>query len=177
MRLLRFAVIVAVAGFGLTSVQGQVRVVRHGDERLAGITAVDVLVRVTPDRDAPCATARVHLQEVAINALREVPLTATLSEKSASWFYTVLVTVASTAAGRSCAAAVATELIAHVEAMPDADRAAPPGTWGSLLVGELPLVRDSALVTTPAKAHDAAVHKVLRAQLASLGRRIRAANP
>ena len=176
MSLLRLAVIVAACS-GVTSVQGQVRVVRHGDERLAGITEVDVLVRVTPDHDAPCVTERRPLQELAIATLREVPLKATLSEKSARWFYSVLITVTSTAGGRSCAAAVATELVAHVEAVPDADRAAAPGRWGSLLVGELPLVRESALVTTPAKAHDAAVHKVVRAQLASLGERIRAANP
>ena len=125
MNRLRFAALCA-ACLGLAPAQGQVRVVRQGDERLAGITAVDVLVRVAPERDAPCATARAPLQELAIGALRAVPLTATLSEKSASWFYTVLVTVTSTVAGRSCAAAVATELIAHVEAVPDADRAAPP---------------------------------------------------
>jgi hypothetical protein len=171
------SVVALCLGLSAGAAGAQVRVVRHADDRLAGIMEVDLLVRVTPDRSAPCALAVGPLQEVALATLRSIPLKATLSERAASWFYTVLVTVTSTPAGGACAAAVATELVAQVEAIPDADRQAPAGQWGSLLVGELPLVREHVLVTAPAKAHDAAVQKVVREQLANLGRRIRAANP
>jgi hypothetical protein len=181
MNILGFVGVMVCLGLGaaaaLAQSGAQVRVVRHGDDRLAGITEVDVLVRVTPDREAPCALARTSLQDVALATLGGLSLKATLSEKSASWFHTVLVTVTSTAANGSCAAAIATELVAHVEARPDADRQAPRGQWGSLLVGELSLIRESALVTAPAKAHDAAVQKVVREQLTNLGRRVRAVNP
>jgi hypothetical protein len=78
--------------------------------------------------------------------------------------------------GSRCAAFLTTELLAHVEGIPDADRAAAPGTWGSWLVGEMTLIRYTDLVTSPVQEHDAAMRQSLETRLTMLGERLRAAN-
>jgi hypothetical protein len=156
---------------------GQVRVIRYGDDRLAGITQVDVLVRLAPDASGRCSVDRAAIEALSVNVLREGGVKATLSLKALSWFYSVVISAAVSGIGSYCAASVTTELLAHVEGIPEADRSAPPGTWGSRLVGEMPLVRYTDLVTTPVQEHDAAVRRSLQTRLTMLSEKLRAANP
>jgi hypothetical protein len=153
----------------------QVRVVRYGDDRLTGITQVDVVVSITGDVGR-CPIDRARLQQAAVVTLRASQVEATVSEKASSWFYSVLVTAHAAAVGGSCACAISAELIAQVDGIPEADRHAAPGAWGSLLVGGLSLIRETAMVTSPAPEHPGPVETVLRAQIAAIGARISAAN-
>jgi hypothetical protein len=153
----------------------QVRVVRYGDDRLTGITQVDVVISTTSDA-ARCSTDRSHLQQASIETLRTSKITATVSEKTSSWFYSVLITAQAAAVGDACATAVATELIAHVQGIPEADRHVVPGAWGSLLVGTLSLIRETAMVASPATEHAGVVKTALVAQVAAIGERISLAN-
>lgn len=154
----------------------QIRVVRDGDDRLHGIAEVDVLVEVAAPV-ARCIVTLAALQATARDALRLAGVAATLSQKARSGFYSIVVHARSESAGTTCAAAVATELVAEVTAIPEADTAAAPGTWGSLLKGMMPLVRESALVITAPVAHDASVERTVRAQVAAIAARIRSVNP
>jgi hypothetical protein len=160
----------------MTLQAGPVRVVRYGDERLKGITRVDVVVHETGDVHA-CRVGKNGLQRAATAALAEVPLAASVSEKASSWFYSLEVTTASILTGERCATSVWTELVAHVDGMPEADRYAPPGAWGSLLVGQLSLLRQSAVVSSPLAHHQTRLESTLRVQVAAIGGRIKAANP
>jgi hypothetical protein len=160
----------------ITLQAGPVRVVRYGDERLKGITRVDVVVHETGDVQA-CRVGKIGLQRVATAALAEVPVLASVSEKASSWFYSLQVTTASILTGGSCATSVWTELVAHVAGMPEADRYAPPGAWGSLLVGQLSLLRESAVVSSPLAHHQTRLESALRVHVAAIGGRIKAANP
>jgi len=168
------AALIAAAALDLTS-PGQVRVVRHGDERLAGISQVDVVVSTNGDV-ARCPVDRAQLQQSAVAVMGASRVKATVSEKASSWFYSVLVTTHSVAAGGTCASAVTAELVAQVEAMPEADRQAAPGTWGSLLVGPMSLVRETELITSPPVEHAARLQKLIGAQLAAIGARISLVN-
>jgi hypothetical protein len=156
---------------------GQTRVVLYGDDRLAGIREVDVVVIVSDDSTARCPVTRSALQTSTIGILRASGIRATISEKASSWHHTVQVTVQTRAAGTGCASAVTTELATHVEGFPDADKVAPPGAWGSILVGPMTLVRENDLVTSAPREHDAAVQAAVGAQAAALGERVRRANP
>src|SRR4029078_1864534 len=121
----------------------QVRVVRYGDDRLAGITTVDVVVILTGDET--CGLRPGAVQESAVAALRRAGIKATASAKASSWFHTVYLRLDSGIAANECVTAVETELVAQVQGIPEADKSAGPGAWGSLLVGELSLLRESAL--------------------------------
>jgi len=160
----------AVAAVNVVSAH-QVRVVRHGDDRLAGITQVDVVVSVAGDA-MRCPIDRSRLQQTAVETLRVARVKATVSEKASSWFYSVLVTTHSAAVGAACASAISSELIAQVDGIPEADRQLTAGAWGSLLVGPLSLIRETAMVTSPASVHAVPVQTALRAQLAAIGERI-----
>jgi hypothetical protein len=154
----------------------QVRVVLYGDDRLKGIAEVDVVVTVRGDT-AACAVSRPALQTGATNTLRTSRIRATVSEKASSWHYTVLMTTHSSAAGNGCASALTTELVAQVEGFPEADKFAAPGTWGSILIGPMSLVRENDLVTSAPREHDAAVQAAALAQVEALTERMRRANP
>ena len=160
----------------LVTADGQVRVVLYGDDRLRGITEVDVVVTVMGEA-AACAVSRPALQTSATDTLETSRLRATVSEKASSWHYTVLVTVHQSAAGEGCASAVTTELVAQVEGFPEADKFAAPGAWGSILIGPMSLVRENDLVTSPVSEHDAAVQAAARAQITAIAERIGRANP
>jgi len=168
-------VIAAILAPGLDALQGpHVRVVRYGDDRLSGITAVDV---VAGDMRAnACGLSQAMLQETALTALRAAGMTASVSERASSWFYTVYVTAESSAADGQCVTAVSTELVAQVDGIPEPDRGAAPDAWGSLLVGQMPLVRESALVSSGRAEHAGRVASTLGAQVSGIGARIRAVN-
>ena len=155
----------------------QVRVVRYDDNRLAGIDQVDVLLTGESNDAGDCAPARTLLQSVALDALRGAGLKATVSEKARSWFYSVVISSTAARVNAHCVTALSTQLVAEVQGIPEADRYAPAGSWGSLLVGSMPLVSITDLVTSPAKEHHSAVGVRLRAQLATIAARIRAASP
>jgi len=169
----------AMGAFLLAScatLDAQVRIVLYGDDRLAGITEVDVVVTVAGDT-AACAVSRPALQTGATDTLRAARIRATVSEKASSWHYTVLVAVHKSSAGEGCASAVTTELVAQVEGFPEADKFAAPGAWGSILIGPMSLVRENDLVTSAPREHDAAVQAAARGQVTALAARIRRANP
>jgi hypothetical protein len=165
---------------------GQVRVVRHGDDRLAGITQVDVVVEIAGDLSGQCAMGRAAVAELAQAALREAGVKASLSEKASSWFYSVVIRVTTAAAspassqppvrGSVCVAFVETELVAQVAGFPEGDRNA-TGKWGSILIGQMPLVAKTDLVTGAPEEHDAAVRQAVRASVTLIATKLRAANP
>lgn len=173
MRTILFVVAAMVA---TTAAEGQVRVVRYGDDRLVGIREVDVVV-TTEDAGAPCAADRAALQATAVVPLRQAGLRATTSDKAPSWYYSVVIHVVGHPTGPSCAVAISSELVAEVEGVPEADRSLAPGAWGSLLVGGMPLVRVTDLVSAPRGEHHAAAAAALTAQVAAIAARIRAVNP
>jgi hypothetical protein len=160
----------------LTLQAGPVRVVRYGDERLEGITRVDVIVQQTGDAQA-CRVVKDVLQRTATAALAEAHVPASVSEKASSWFYSVQISITSSLTAGRCATSVWTELVAQVDGVPEADRYAAPGSWGSLLVGQLSLLRESAVVSSTPGDHQARVLSTLRVQAAAIGSRIKAANP
>jgi hypothetical protein len=160
----------------MTLQAGPVRVVRYGDERLKGITRVDVVVHETGDVHA-CRVVKDGLQRTATAALAEAQVATSISEQASSWFYSVQVNTTSVLMEGRCATSVWTELVAQVDGMPEADRYAPPGTWGSLLVGQLSLLRESGVVSSTIGDHQTRVLSALRVQAAAIGGRIKAANP
>jgi hypothetical protein len=160
----------------LPTAGAQVRVVLYGDDRLKGITEVDVVVTVLGE-PAGCAISRPGLQTAAVGVLQRSRIRATVSEKASSWHYTVLMTVHKSQAGGGCASAVTTELVAQVEGFPEADKFAAPGAWGSILMGPMSLVRETDLVTSGSTDHDAALQAAAQAQVTALAERIRRANP
>jgi hypothetical protein len=169
-------IVVMFAAAAMTAAAAsQVRVVRYGDDRLTGITQVDVVVSIAGDVDR-CPIDRARLQQAAVETLRALQVRATVSEKASSWFYSVLVSAHAAAVGGSCASAIGAELIAQVDGIPEADRHAAPGAWGSLLVGRLSLIRETAMVTSRAPEHAVPVETALRAQIAAIGERISAVN-
>jgi hypothetical protein len=153
-----------------------VREVRRGDERLRGVEAVDVLIASFKGAVDRCRIMREDLQRDAKQTLIGGGVPATISERSSSWFYTIAVTVHTAAAGDRCVTALGTELMTHVEGIPEVDRYATAGTWGSLLVGQLSLIDLSDLIESAAAEHATVVRSALREQLAAIARRIVAAN-
>jgi len=154
----------------------QVRVVRYGDDRLTGVMSVDVVVSMSPGGEA-CRLTSSALQDAAVAALRQSGIKASVSARASSWFYTVYVRLASVAAADRCVTAVETQLVAQVQGIPEADRDAPAGAWGSLLVGELSLLRESMMAVSPPAAHPARVEATVVEQLAAVGERMKRANP
>ena len=155
----------------------RIRVVRSGDDRLAGIREVDLLIEYTAGPAASCLLTVAPLRRAALERLHGGQIAATVSEKGRSSPYSVVASLRTDQTAATCATAVTTELVADVSALPEADKSQPPGAWGSLLVGYMPLVRESALVMTAAVEHDAAVRKALVAHIAAIATRIRNANP
>jgi hypothetical protein len=154
----------------------QVRVVRYGDDRLEGISAVDVVIDPLRTDAARCGVTREALQPFILSTLQSTALKATISEKASSWHHTVYVTASTVISDGHCATSVVTELMAQVEGIPAAERDAPPGHWGSLLVGQLTLIRHNGIVSSRAAAHAADVRSVLRDHLVAIGTRVITAN-
>jgi hypothetical protein len=177
MKAARVWLMAAALGAGGAGAHAQVRTILYGDDRLAGISEVDVVVTVAGEGATPCAVSRPALQSGATGTLRTSGIRATVSEKASSWHYSVMVNVYRTAAGDGCVSAVTTELIAQVEGFPEADKFATPGAWGTILIGPMSLAREIDLVTSARREHDAAVQTAARAQVAALAERIRRANP
>ena len=155
---------------------GHVRVVRYGDDRLIGIAAVDVVVDPVRAEAARCGVTREALQQIAMETLGTTGLKASISEKASSWHYTIYVTASPVISDGHCATGLVTELMAQVEGIPAADRQAPAGQWGSLLVGQLTLIRHNGIVSSRASAHAADVRSVLREHLLAIATRVTTAN-
>jgi hypothetical protein len=171
------ALAVIVVALVPAAAAAQVQVVRYGDDRLAGITEVDVLVSLTEDPAGRCPVERAGLEALAGAVLRQAGITATISRKASSWFYSVLIDVTTAAAGSSCASSLTTDLVAQVEGIPDANRGLPVGVWGSRLVGAMPLLHYTDLVTSTREEHDAVVRQAGQVRLVVVGEKLRAANP
>ena len=127
----------------VTTLDAQVRVVRRGDDRLSGITAVDVVVKDLNTDAVSCGVAPTALQETAVATLRAAGIMSSGSGMASSWFYTFYVTARSVVAERQCVTSLTAELMAHVSGIPESDQAATNGAWGSLLVGQMPLAREA----------------------------------
>lgn len=158
-----------------SSLWAQVRIVRHGEDRLVGITEVDVLVTSTAAM-AACDVNAADAQQQALRALREGGLKATASHKARSSHYSVVVEIQTSAVADSCSSSLLSELVAEVAGIPEADNSAAPGAWGSLLIGAMPLARESALVISARVAHDATVQQAIARQVRALAARVRSAN-
>ena len=104
----------------------QVRVVRYGDDRLTGVTSVDVVVSMAPGGEA-CQLTPSALQDAGVAALRQAGVKATVSARASSWFYTVYVRLASVAAADRCVTAVETQLVARVQGSPTRIATRQPG--------------------------------------------------
>lgn len=169
------AVALALLTLLTTDLAGQVRVVRSGDDRLRGIDLVDVLV-VLESAQEKCQTSVPRMQGQALDAFGAAGIQATTSEKARSWHYSLVVTVRTELAGATCASAILTELVAEVAAVPEADKALPPASWGSWLLGAMPLGRESLLVIASPVAHDAAVQQAVRTHARAIAGKIRRAN-
>ena len=154
----------------------QGREIRQRDDRLKGITAVDVTIDPVPADAARCGITRELLQKTALQVLRETGLKATLSEKASGSYYTVYAMVASVRLAGQCASSVVTELTAQVEGVPEAERHAPSGQPRSLLVGQLTLIRHNGIVSSRIAAHAGPVQSLLREHLTGIATRIAAAN-
>jgi hypothetical protein len=173
---LRFVLtMLAVVSSGVAAT-AQVRVVRYGDDRLTGITRVDLFVEEIGADGGTCGLLRSTVQTTSLAALRGSGLQSSISEKSSSWFYTVQVRTESAIAGTQCVTSIASELVAQVDGIPEADRFAPLDRWGSLLVGQLLLLRETRLLASERSTHAADVQSVLNAQMRRIGERIGATN-
>ena len=170
----RLGVVAAFLFVAELTIAAQARVVRYDDDRLSDVSAVDVLVRAVAEQDR-CAVSRSLIEQEAADALRAAGIAATVSAVGRSWFYSVVIDLRSSLAGSLCASAVRTELVAEVRGIPEADTMLPEGTFGSLLVGAMPLAGDDAVVIGVPDLHDAAVRQVVTAQVAALAARVRAA--
>lgn len=157
--------------------QAQVRVVRHDDDRLRIIAAVDVVVHVAGEADSRCPLSRPAFQRTAVAALRAASIPATLSERAPSEVYSLLVHVQSVTAGAGCATAVTSELVAQVNGVPDNDPAAAGGAWGSILVGQMTLLRETSLHSAAAGELEAVAQQAIRAQVTRIAGRVRDARP
>lgn len=153
-----------------------VRVVRRGDDRLKGINTVDVLVNELSSDSVTCGISRPALQQAAVSALVASGVKATVSEKASSWFFTAHVTVQTARIDDRCATSVHTELRTRVDAIPEIDRYATGGEWGSLMIGELSLIDLSMIAGSPRSDHAAQIRSMVHDQATIIGRRISAAN-
>jgi hypothetical protein len=153
-----------------------VRVIRRGDERLRGVSAVDVVVDLSA-ASASCGLSRPRLQDDVRTRLVGRGLRASISEKASSWFYTVSLALDTLVVHDRCVTSVRVQLSTPVDAIPEIDRYATSGQWGSLLVGQLPLIESSKLIESPADEHPRRVRMLLDEQLDALAGRVAAANP
>jgi len=152
------------------------RIVRQGDDRLKGITAVDVVIDPMRAEAARCGVNRDALHQVVIHTMSPTGLKATISEKSSSWHYTIYVTVSTVISDGHCATGIVTELMAQVEGVPVTDKQTPPSEWDSLLVGQLTLIRHNGIVSSRRSAHAADVRSMVSEHLLAIGTRVMAAN-
>lgn len=173
----RIVLVAVLCTISVVTSRAQVRVVRYGDDRLSGIHEVDVVVHTTSPNGEWCGPSRETLQSVTRDTLQNAALQATVSQHASSWFYSVVLRALGARVDNGCVTALIIELVAEVQGIPEADRSAVPGAWGSLLVGHMPLVATSRLVTTPEREHDSAVREVVRDQVTHIATRLRAANP
>lgn len=162
------------AALGVAS-QAQVRVVRQGDDRLVGITEVDLVLRHDESAAPHCSTPKVLPAAAAV--LTNAGIKATVSDAAPSWFYSVVITLTHAVENARCLTAVTTQLVTQVAGIPEADSIAPPGTWGSLLIGEMPLLREATIVAADPDARHTALQNAVRAHVAAIAARLRAANP
>lgn len=176
----RLAGVLVLVSMTLGSAGGpaaQVRVMRYGDDRLTLVTAVDVVLDPLRADSARCGIARDTLQQEVIRALQAGGLVASLSEKASSWHHTVFVTASTVFSDGHCATGLVTELMAQVEGIPVSDRGAPAGQWGSLLVGQLTLIRHNGIVSSKSSAHAADVRTMAREHARAIAARVEAAAP
>jgi len=166
-------VVTLVATIGVTS--AQVRVVRYGDDRLSGIRHLDILVDGPTAVAGACSLAVAPIQQAAVSAVTETGLKASVSEKASSWFHTVVIGVRSLALSDQCMISLNVELLAHVEAMPLGDRQEPRTEWGSLLMGQMALLRSSGLLPSSIAARQQIVNSATRSAVIDIARRVRAA--
>ena len=158
-----------------SAARGQVRVVRSDSARLAAVEAVDVLVTHGNAASPACDVTTRAIGTGAVDTLGAAQVRATISDKARSWFYSLVIELHTRQHGASCATAMSTELVAEVEAVPEADRHAPPGAWGSLFRGYMPLAHEADVVVGPPAGHDADVQRAVAAQVAAVAARVRAA--
>lgn len=154
----------------------QARLVREGDDRLKGITTVDVVIDPVRPEAARCGVTREGLQQIVLSTLGPTGLKATISEKASSWYHTLYVAASTVISDGHCATGLVTELMAQVEGIPLEERQAPAGHVGSLLRGQLTLIRHSGIVSSRAAAHAADVRSVLREHLQAIATRVMTAN-
>ena|SRR5688500_4782743 len=158
--------ILVLSGPGNASNTPQVRELRHGDDRLKGITAVDVVIDPVAADGTRCGLAREAIQQVTVTALQSAGLKATVRENASSAFFTVYVTATTVRSGSQCATSLVTDLMAHVEGAQDG---------GLALVGEMSLIRHQGVVSSTRAAHTAQVHSVLSDHLKAIGSRVASA--
>ncbi len=170
-------IVVSMAWGSAAAPAAQVRVMRYGDDRLALVTAVDVVLDPLRADSARCGIARDALQQAVVGALQAEGMSASVSEKASSWHHTVFVTASTVFSDGHCATGLVTELMAQVEGIPVSDRGAPPGQWGSLLVGQLTLIRHNGIVSSKASAHAADVRAMVREHARAIAARVGAAAP
>jgi hypothetical protein len=176
LRHLALLIIVVVLVGDAVAHAAQVRVVRYGDDRLTGITAVDVVIDPVRAEAGRCGVTRDTLQQLVLDTLGSTGLKASISEKASSWHHTIYVTASNVISDGHCATGMVTELMAQVEGIPVADKELPAGQWGSLLVGQLTLIRHNGIVSSRASAHAADVRSVLREHLLAIATRVTTAN-
>jgi hypothetical protein len=109
--------------------------------------------------------------------LRTAGLEASVSGKASSGFYTAYLTAQSSSAADRCVTSLSAELMARVDGIPEADRYLEKDAWGSLLVGQMPLLRQTGLVSSSHAAHAGQVEAAVREHFTTIGARIRAVNP
>ena len=170
----RVILVASLLLIGVDECVAQVRVVRYGDERLVGVAEVDVLIVTSPV--AGCRVDSAEAQELVLRLLREHGVRATASARARSWHYSVVVTVRTAPSADACVSAVSSELVAEVAGIPEADKVAVPGAWGSLLMGPMPLAHDMTLVISSRVTHDADVGRAVETQVTAIADRIRSAN-
>ncbi len=154
----------------------QVKIVRYGDDRLTGITAVDVLVTGTSS-DNTCRVSRGAIIQIAREELRASGIDTSVSDKARSSAYSVVIHVETAESDATCGTSVNTQLVAEVSAVPEADKQLPAGRWGSLLIGGMALTSENALVLSRMLDHDAHVQRAIAKHVVGIATRIRSANP
>jgi hypothetical protein len=159
--------ILVLSAPGNGSSTAQVRELRHGDDRLKGITSVDVVIDPLAADGSRCGLAREAIQQVTVMALQSAGLKSTVRENASSAFFTVYVTATTVRSGSQCATSLVTDLMAHVEGAQDS---------GSVLVGEMSLIRHQGVVSSAHSAHTSNVHSVLRDHLKAIGTKVATAN-
>ena len=154
----------------------QVRIVRYGDDRLTGISAVDLLVTASAAKGA-CRVSPDAITQMAVKELRARRIDTTVSERDRSSAYSVVIDIKTAESSGTCGASINSQLVAEVSAAPEADKELTVGAWGSLLIGGMALISENALVLSSALDHDAHVQRAIATQVGAIAARIRSANP